>query len=65
MNSEYMTAVTYSSLTYVSEFTFRLMEDSGWYTVDYDYTQPFSWGKGEGCIWFQCLVFMLSSPIFA
>ncbi len=63
MNTEYMNGVIYSSLTYVSEFTFRFMEDSGWYTVDYDYTEPYIWGKGEGCAWFNSFVLcFLSFP---
>ena len=29
-----------------------LMEDSGWYKPDYNYAEPFNWGKDEGCTFF-------------
>ena len=33
----------------VSKFTLKLMEDSGWYQINYSMAEPFFWGKGEGC----------------
>ena len=33
----------------ISEFTFALLEGSGWYQPDYTKTEPFTYGKGEGC----------------
>jgi hypothetical protein len=33
----------------ISEFTFALLESSGWYTMNYSYADPFFWGKGKGC----------------
>ena len=33
----------------VSKFTLKLMEDSGWYQINYDMAEPFFWGKGDGC----------------
>eukprot|EP00486_Rosalina_sp_Unknown_P006747 CAMPEP_0201572626 /NCGR_PEP_ID=MMETSP0190_2-20130828/16011_1 /ASSEMBLY_ACC=CAM_ASM_000263 /TAXON_ID=37353 /ORGANISM="Rosalina sp." /LENGTH=706 /DNA_ID=CAMNT_0047998633 /DNA_START=473 /DNA_END=2594 /DNA_ORIENTATION=+ len=58
--SDYMGATVYSSQTYVSEATLRLMEDSGWYYIsDYTYADPFDWGKDEGCDFFneECIDF--------
>ena len=52
MNTEYMGSTTYSGMMFVSDFTLGLMEDSGWYVVDYNYSEPFYWGHGEGCTWF-------------
>ena len=39
-------------MMFVSEFTLALMEDSGWYKVDYNYSEPYFFGHGEGCDWF-------------
>ena len=39
-------------MMFVSEFTLALMEDSGWYKVDYNYSEPYFWGHNEGCDWF-------------
>ena len=33
----------------VSNFTLKLLEDSGWYTPDYSFAEPFFWAKGAGC----------------
>lgn len=30
----------------LSQFSFKLLEATGWYTVDYDYVQDYTWGKG-------------------
>jgi hypothetical protein len=32
-----------------SIFTMSLLEDTGWYNVDYSMADPFTWGKGDGC----------------
>jgi len=32
-----------------SKFTFALIEDSGWYKVDYSMADDLTWGKGSGC----------------
>ena len=45
---EYMS----SGLVYqqrISEFTFALLEDSGWYVPDYTYAEPYYFGQGQGC----------------
>ena len=45
---EYMS----SGLVYqqrISEFTFALLEDSGWYVPDYTYAEPYHFGQGQGC----------------
>jgi len=33
----------------ISELSLALLEGSGWYSVDYDYAEPFFFGKGQGC----------------
>ena len=48
-----MIGTIYSGMMFVSEFTLALMEDSGWYIVDYNYSEPLFWGNGEGCQWFE------------
>ena len=34
---------------HMSEFTFFLFLDSGWYNVDFSFIEPLSWGKNKGC----------------
>jgi len=43
MNSHVVDDPVYSSLT------LSLFEDSGWYKVNWDYTQDNIWGRGKGC----------------
>jgi len=33
----------------VSEFSLALLEGSGWYKPNYNYAEPFFFGKGQGC----------------
>ena len=33
----------------ISEFTLALLEGSGWYVPDYNYADPYFFGKGQGC----------------
>ena len=33
----------------VSEFSLALLEGSGWYVPDYNYSEPFFYGQGQGC----------------
>lgn len=33
-----------------SRLTLALMEDTGWYKVDYDMAEPLQWGKNLGCL---------------
>ena len=35
--NEYMTVVAWSPLQKTTKFTLSLLEDTGWYLVDYDY----------------------------
>lgn len=49
LHSETMTPTIWSAQQYFSEFTMALMEDSGWYYVDYDIAEPFVWGRDVGC----------------
>ena len=36
-----------------SDITMAVFEDSGWYTVNYDYTDQISFGRNRGCSFFQ------------
>eukprot|EP01083_Nonionella_stella_P015131 42353_1 len=47
--SEVMNPITYSQQSYYSQFTLALMEDSGWYAVNYEYAEPYAFGKNAGC----------------
>lgn len=49
MVSEFMVGKDDTAQMHVSEFTLALMEDSGWYVIDYDFSDPFFWGKNAGC----------------
>lgn len=33
----------------ISQFTLGMLEATGWYVADYDYSEPFFFGQGEGC----------------
>ena len=44
LHTEIMQAVVHGNLQYISDFTFALMEDSGWYHMDYNYAEPLIWG---------------------
>jgi len=33
----------------VSEFSLAFLEGSGWYVPDYDYAEPYYFGRGQGC----------------
>jgi len=33
----------------ISQFTFALLEDSGWYVPNYNYAEPYHFGQGQGC----------------
>jgi len=46
--NEFMTANDILDLRF-SEFTFALLEGSGWYKVDYSYAEPMTYGKNAGC----------------
>ena len=46
--NEVMTGTADPSSVY-SAITYALLEDSGWYSVDYSHAQPLPWGAGEGC----------------
>jgi hypothetical protein len=35
-----------------SDITFALLEDSGWYSIDYSQTDSITWGKNAGCSFF-------------
>jgi len=32
-----------------SKFTMAILEDSGWYDVDYALAEPLFYGRGQGC----------------
>lgn len=46
---ELMCGTIYSAISYVSKFTLALMVDSGWYAVDYNYADDYTWGYKQGC----------------
>lgn len=33
----------------LTDITMAFMEDTGWYEIDYDYTEDFIYAKNEGC----------------
>ena len=43
-----MTATTMHDAR-VSEFFLALLEGTGWYTPNYEMSEPMFWGKGKGC----------------
>jgi len=49
---EVMTSGTYYGRR-VSEFSLGILEASGWYAPDYDFAEPFFYGQGQGCGFFN------------
>lgn len=37
----------------VSEFSLGLLEATGWFAPNYDFAEPFHWGQGQGCGFFN------------
>lgn len=35
--------------SYVSNISLALMDSTGWYTVNYDYAEPTTWGQAGSC----------------
>ena len=33
----------------LSKFTLKLLEDTGWYVINYGMSEPFFWNKNSGC----------------
>ena len=36
-------------LSLLDPFTFAVLQDTGWYQVDFSTLDPYLWGKGKGC----------------
>jgi len=49
MYNDYMSPDSGIEDVIYSDITMALFEDSGWYTVNYEYTQPITWGYKMGC----------------
>lgn len=49
IENEFMTASVIKHDAIYSEFTFALLEDSGWYKPTYNNIDPVEWGKDTGC----------------
>lgn len=62
LNTEFMIADSYGENN-ISNFTLALLDDSGWYKVDYSKSQDFLWGKNKGCGFLtdKCIVTTQSS----
>jgi len=52
MNTDYMIGDSYGE-NLISEITLALLEDSGWYKVDYEMANMFHWGQNKGCAFFE------------
>jgi hypothetical protein len=48
MNTDYMIGDSYGE-NLISELSLAMFDDSGWYKVDYNLSNLFLWGKGQGC----------------
>lgn len=58
MNDEFMVADAVVNDIVYSDITMALLEDSGWYGVNYQYTMPIEWGYKKGCNFLttQCII---------
>jgi len=54
--NELMTASEMDYRRTTTVFTLALLEDSGWYQVDYQWSEHYYWGLNKGCLHFngQC-----------
>ncbi|CAG9322125.1 unnamed protein product [Blepharisma stoltei] len=52
MPHDYMSP-SFSYFSVLSDITSAMFQDSGWYTVNWDYPQSIIWGKNQGCSWFE------------
>jgi hypothetical protein len=52
LNTEYMIADSYGE-NFISNFTLALLEDSGWYKVDFSKSETLPWGRKRGCEFLQ------------
>jgi hypothetical protein len=57
LNTEFMIADSYGE-NFISNFTLALLEDSGWYKVDYSKAEVMPWGRERGCEFLEekCIV---------
>eukprot|EP01084_Bolivina_argentea_P081906 148315_1 len=54
LNSEYMLEYNDDKNAYVSILTLALLQDTGWYDINFNYADPqFQWGYNEGCKFFE------------
>jgi hypothetical protein len=44
-----MTASSVSKRSVISNLTLALLQSTGWYVVDYRYSNPYVFGKNKGC----------------
>jgi hypothetical protein len=52
VDSEFMAGVS-SPDSQLSFLTLAFFEDMGWYKSNYSMSEPFNYGRGEGCAWAQ------------
>eukprot|EP01133_Synstelium_polycarpum_P011373 gene11373-13258_t len=51
---EYMVGYV-SPISPITNLTLSLLQDTGWYTIDFSNAEPLVWGKNLGCAWLdQC-----------
>jgi len=50
----------------ISQFTLALLEGTGWYKVDYSFAESMTYGKGQGCAFFDtpCMDYKTFKPNF-
>lgn len=49
LENEFMTGFVVTHDAIYSNFTFKLLEDTGWYLPTYKYIDESNWGKNKGC----------------
>jgi proprotein convertase subtilisin/kexin type 5 len=53
LQNEYMTASSVGWSAAVSNFTLSLLQDSGWYQVNFNHRDEVYWGRAKGCDFFD------------
>lgn len=64
IENEYMTASIISHDAIYSNFTLKLLEDTGWYLPKYSHIDKSVWGRNKGCEFINTILFSTCKPDF-
>jgi hypothetical protein len=53
IQNELMTGSSAYNYRILTNFTLKLLDDTGWYKIDYSYAEKIIWGRNKGCQFFK------------